>query len=63
MVREVVGDEFKVEQDSVDSLVERLRHVLKMDTEHKRHKVKLMQDVVIGKHSLSTLIQKISEMV
>lgn len=63
MIGSVVHDEFKVEQDSVDSLVEKLRHVLNMDKEHKLHKVKQMQEVIISKHSLSTLVNRIYELV
>ncbi len=59
MIFPVVGDEFKVEQDSVDSLAEKLKHVLAFDPEHKKHKVKLMQDVVIQKHSLDSLMDRI----
>lgn len=63
MIFDVVGDELKVEQDSVDSLVEKLKHALELDTEHKKHKVKIIQDVVINKHSLNTLMNKIHELV
>jgi glycosyltransferase involved in cell wall biosynthesis len=63
MIEKVVGDEFRVEEGSVDSLVEKLKHALSLDKEHRLHKVKLMQDEVIEKHSLDNLIQKIYELV
>lgn len=59
MVKGAVGDEFLVAQDSASSLAEKLKNVLTMDTEHKRHKVKLMQDLVIDKNSLKNLVATI----
>jgi hypothetical protein len=63
MIGKVVGDEFKVQEDSVDSLVEKLKHTLNLDKEHRLHKVKIIQDEVVEKHSLDNLIQKIYELV
>ncbi len=58
---EMIGEEFMVLQDNVDSLVEKLNHAISLSKEEKKKRVKTMQDLVIGKHSLDTLVKKISQ--
>jgi glycosyltransferase involved in cell wall biosynthesis len=61
MIYPVVNDEFKVAQDSVDSLVEKVTSALSLTTEEKQRTVKAMQEVVIEKQSLHTLVVKLVE--
>jgi glycosyltransferase involved in cell wall biosynthesis len=63
MIQPVVGDECKVSQDSVDSLVERLAYALSLSHEEKKRRVKMMQDVVLTKSSLKTLVAKLVEII
>lgn len=63
MIESVAGDTCRVEQDNVDSLVERLKYSLALEEADRKLKVKAMQDVVIEKHSLDTLVSKIYELV
>lgn len=58
---EMIGNEFKVEQDNVDSLVDKFKHALSLSRSEKESRVKTMQDIVIHKHSLNTLVDRISK--
>ena len=63
IIRPVANDTFKVEQDSVPSLVEKLKMATSMSTEAKKQAVKQMQDIVLEKSSLLTLVTKLTEII
>jgi glycosyltransferase involved in cell wall biosynthesis len=61
---EMIGDNaWKVEQDSVTSLFEKLKIALMLDKTERENLVRKMQEYILNKHSLDTLINKIYELV
>jgi glycosyltransferase involved in cell wall biosynthesis len=61
MISSVVSDECKVEEESVDSLTNRLEKALCMDENLLKKKVNSIQETILQKHSLETLAKRLGQ--